>query len=652
MARNRTCLPWSRGAPASAGADASFFEHAPLRWPRPDSPEVSVFTPTEEAESHRRWRRAVLRERLSGPVFGAEHLGFGLSAAALATLLTPEREAGAGGEIDSRWRDDDPGGAGEVLAALRSAATAQQAADKPPPAAERADATHAFLDSGKDGAFSNPVSSRADNGLGVRRPAPRGSGGPPESRVASNAERADGAAAVRKAEQAPGDTAGRASLLAEGAPVVSGPMEANVVAVAIAAMKPNVPEAHEDRVQSEVRGAHAVKAAADQGWPPADASEQAKAKDAPSLAVEAKADPIRSQAEAPGQTVVKGIPATLDASSNHGHGSVMAAGAPTSQLEAKATDIPVAKAAQGHLPTEAAPLPANAKDVAAAAKDAAAAAQGHLPTEAAPLPANAKDIDAAKDIAATAKDAAAKDIDAAKDIAAAAKVDAAKDIAAAAKVDAADQAKQADLSGHSHNAAQHTDIPIHKDDAGLGKVLAALPAADTLSIHVPDLWPGDEAGPTKSHSFVAPHPEAAAVPVLHVTGLMGAKGEAQNIAATLPAESGSHGGDAAERSTPGSGEKGGAAVAPIKVQAHGGDAAHEAALPSTEKEHGSSQALTVQALTVDDALAAFSATGPEHVASPYGGGIAGKGLVLDSPAPMFSLSEDTRHSATGNWMLD
>jgi hypothetical protein len=532
-------------------------------------------------------------------VSGAEQLGFGLSAAALATLLTPEREAGAGGEIDSRWRDDDPGGAGEVLAALRSAATAQQAADKPAVTAKRAGATHAaFLETGEEGAVS-------------KQPAPRSSGGPFESRVASNAERADGAAAVRKAEQAPGDTAGRASLLAEGAPVVSGPMEANVVAVAIAAMKPNVPEAHEDRVQSEVRGAHAVKAAADQGWPPADASEQAKAKDAPSLAVEAKADPIRSQAEAPGQTVVKGIPATLDASSNHGHGSVMAAGAPTSQLEAKATDIPVAKAAQGHLPTEAAPLPANAKDVAAAAK-----------------------------------------VDAAKDIAAAAKVDAAKDIAAAAKVDAADQAKQADLSGHSHSAAQHTDIPIHKDDAGLGKVLAALPAADTLSIHVPDLWPGDEAGPTKSHSFVAPHPEAAAVPVLHVTGLMGAKGEAQNIAATLPAESGSHGGDAAERSTPGSGEKGGAAVAPIKVQAHGGDAAHEAALPSTEKEHGSSQALTVQALTVDDALAAFSATGPEHVASPYGGGIAGKGLVLDSPAPMFSLSEDTRHSATGNWMLD
>jgi hypothetical protein len=128
---------------------------------------------------------------------------------------------------------------------------------------------------------------------------------------------------------------------------------------------------------------------------------------------------------------------------------------------------------------------------------------------------------------------------------------------------------------------------------------------------------------------------------------MGAKGEAQNIAATLPAESGSHGGDAAERSTPGSGEKGGAAVAPIKVQAHGGDAAHEAASPSTEKEHGSGQALTV-----NDALAAFSATGPEHVASPYGGGIAGKGLVLDSPAPMSSVSEDTRHSATGNWMLD
>jgi hypothetical protein len=344
MARNRTCLPWSRGAPASAGADASFFEHAPLRWPRPDSPEVSVFTPTEEAESHRRWRRAVLRERLSGPVSGAEQLGFGLSAAALATLLTPEREAGAGGEIDSRWRDDDPGGAGEVLAALRSAATAQQAADKPPPAAERADATHAFLDSGKDGAFSNPVSSRADNGLGVRRPAPRGSGGPYESRVASNAERADGAAAVRKVEQAPGDTAGRAPLLAEGAPVFSGPMEANVIAAAIAAMGSDVPEAREDRAQPEAKGAHVAKAAADQGRAPADASGQAKAKDAQPAAVEAKADQRQGAAEASARDRAD-APLVIEAKAvaDHGRGAATAAEAPS---RAKAKDAPATSDAQ------------------------------------------------------------------------------------------------------------------------------------------------------------------------------------------------------------------------------------------------------------------------------------------------------------------
>lgn len=73
MARRiRTRLPWPRGRLAAGAADASFFEDDAKRWPRPDSPEVSVFSPAEEEESHKRWNRAMLRERFTGPVSGAE----------------------------------------------------------------------------------------------------------------------------------------------------------------------------------------------------------------------------------------------------------------------------------------------------------------------------------------------------------------------------------------------------------------------------------------------------------------------------------------------------------------------------------------------------------------------------------------------------
>ncbi|MBD0275647.1 MAG: hypothetical protein ICV73_27430, partial [Acetobacteraceae bacterium] len=81
--RTRTRMPWPRGRSA---ADASFFEDAPQRWPRRDSPDVSVFSPAEEAESHRRWNREILRERFHGPVSGADALGLGISAASLAAL--------------------------------------------------------------------------------------------------------------------------------------------------------------------------------------------------------------------------------------------------------------------------------------------------------------------------------------------------------------------------------------------------------------------------------------------------------------------------------------------------------------------------------------------------------------------------------------
>ena len=116
MARNRTRWFWTRERQAAAEPDAPFFEDAAKWRPRPDSPEVSLFTPAEEAESHRRWRRAMLRERLRGPVTEAERLGLGLSAAALAALAAAERQSREGAEFDEQ-RDDGSGDVGEVLRA-------------------------------------------------------------------------------------------------------------------------------------------------------------------------------------------------------------------------------------------------------------------------------------------------------------------------------------------------------------------------------------------------------------------------------------------------------------------------------------------------------------------------------------------------------
>ena len=103
--RTRTRLPWPRGRLAAGAHDASFFEDDAKRWPRPDSPEVSVFSPEEEAESHKRWNRAMLRERFTGPVSGAERLGLGFSAASLAALADLDQQSG-GDDGGGGWTDD------------------------------------------------------------------------------------------------------------------------------------------------------------------------------------------------------------------------------------------------------------------------------------------------------------------------------------------------------------------------------------------------------------------------------------------------------------------------------------------------------------------------------------------------------------------
>ncbi|MBD0273680.1 MAG: hypothetical protein ICV73_17345, partial [Acetobacteraceae bacterium] len=239
-----------------------------------------MFTPAEEAESHRRWRRAVLRERLTGPLSGAEQLGFGLSAAALTALVALEERSGADAEADRRTRDEGEE-AGEVFVALKSAAMGR-ANDKPALVGKPVGAAQAVPDTGGDHAFSTPVSSRSDNGLGVRRAAARGSGAPPEGRVAGGAERAD-FAPLRKADQAPGET--RAPQLAEGASfVLRAQVEAEVASMAIA-MAAALPEVREDQDEAEAKGT-GTKPGQGQTSPE---KPSAQAKDAPPAA-EAKAD--------------------------------------------------------------------------------------------------------------------------------------------------------------------------------------------------------------------------------------------------------------------------------------------------------------------------------------------------------------------------
>ena len=377
MARNRIRLPWGHGPPAPE-ADAPFLEHEPRRGLRPDSPEVSVFSPEQEAESHRRWRHTVLRERLSGPVTEAERLGLGLSAAALAALAAAERQVEADGEAASHG-NDDPEGAGDVFAALKSAALGQ-GASKPPVTAKPAGATHASLDTREDNAFSNPVSSKTDNGLGVRRVTARGSGAPLESR-AGGAERAE-VSVLRKVEQTSGEA--RVPLPSEGASaaVVRGALGAEVITVAIAAMASDLPEAREDRHQADTKGANAAAAKANQGQAPVEApSGQAEAKDAPAAA-EARAE--QRQGPAVGREKAGDAPAAAvqaKATADQGRGATEAPGR-TKANDGDAVDAAVvAEAGADRKAGAAAEAPVEAKAKAIASAVEAESGLGHKPAK-------------------------------------------------------------------------------------------------------------------------------------------------------------------------------------------------------------------------------------------------------------------------------
>jgi hypothetical protein len=385
MARNRSTprrLRWG----SSAAPDESFFEDEAGRWrPRPDSPEVSVFSPAEEAESDARWRRAVLRERFRGPVSGAELAGVGLSAAALAALVAElDRESNTGEEAQDREASDGS-------AARNGKVAAAELPDKP------AIVSKAFASTdpadGDDTPVSNPFSVRGDAALGARRATARGSGGGTlESRAAGGAERGDAAAAVlRKAEAAPADA--RAPSLAESTLAVRIPLEADVVTMAIA-MRADVPAAREGDRHAEARHPTATAAVAapakpEAGRPSGEAPGQAK--DAPPAA-DAKVADQQQQRQGPVEAVVR----------------------------EKAGDAPVvteakAFADKGRSAPESAAVRTTEKDAVAAAK---ADAGGHRSaSEPAPVEAKAKDAQAvAAELASSDKPAKALGQAKAKDV--------------------------------------------------------------------------------------------------------------------------------------------------------------------------------------------------------------------------------------------
>ena len=305
-------------------ADASFFEPATGAWrPRPDSPEVSVFTPEEEAESDRRWRQAVLRQKLRGPVTGAEQLGVGLSAAALAALTELERRPRTADGTGDGGRDaigvGNVGG-GSAAAAARKPAAGWQA-DKAPITSKAAGPMHSVVDSGSDVQVSNSVASRpaADSSAGGRRAAPRGSGGgpPPESRASGGGERADAGTTLRKPEQASAD--GRAPVFSEAAAVVRAPMEVEVAAVAIALRSDLTELGREIRDGGDAKGANAAKV--DHARVPAEASGPAKAKDGAAPVAESKQDGRGVPAEALAREKGGDAPVLAEKSVEQGRGA-------------------------------------------------------------------------------------------------------------------------------------------------------------------------------------------------------------------------------------------------------------------------------------------------------------------------------------------
>jgi hypothetical protein len=277
-----------------------------------------------------------------------------------------------------------------------------------------------------------------------------------------------------------------------------------------------------------VTGAKAVQVL---GAPVEAPTNQANAKDAP--AAGAKPAPSPASAEAPPHTAPKdALPAAADTAK-----AGVGLGVPEAAKQAtKAADtIPAvaeSKGAQdlgGHSDVPA--VLVKVKDVAADAP-APAQHQAEPPTSAkgAPVAVTAAIVpEAAKaEQAAHVADTGAPNAE-----------------QAAPPVEQPSQAKPADPPpAQAHDTAQH-DSAQHAD-ATAGAVPTVSPTADTINLHVTDLWPGTGQQPGQSQNNV-PHPEKAAQPVPHATDLVGANGEhgTSTVASADEGSSGGSGGGAA-----------------------------------------------------------------------------------------------------------
>jgi hypothetical protein len=246
-----------------------------------------------------------------------------------------------------------------------------------------------------------------------------------------------------------------------------------------------------------------------------------------------------------------------------------------------------------------------------------------------------------------------------------------------ASVDKARPPAEAASQAQAHEGAQATAASPSTGKgsvASADQVPAVLPGAETISIHVPDLWPGGADKPGKTESLV-PAPEKAAPLVLDAPDFTGATG-AQEAAAPAATKSGSTGGDAVSSITLGSGEKGGV---PDSVSAK--ENALAAATPSDAAGQVGAETPSLAKVGQDQAPAATSsarggptqghesgkpipfdgaaaldigAAAPSQGAAPPGGGTASKVSVPDGSDAATALAfplDGASHPVANDWLL-
>ena len=247
-----------------------------------------------------------------------------------------------------------------------------------------------------------------------------------------------------------------------------------------------------------------------------------------------------------------------------------------------------------------------------------------------------------------------------------------------ASVDKARPPAEAASQAQAHEGAQATAAspPTGKGSvASADQVPAVLPGAETISIHVPDLWPGGADKPGKTESLV-PAPEKAAPLVLDAPDFTGATGAQKEAAAPAATEGGSTGGDAVSSIALGSGEKG---EVPDSVSGKGNALA--AATPSDAAGKVGAETPSLAKIGQDQAPAATSsarggptqgqesgkpipfdgaaaldigAAAPSQGAAPPGGGTAGKASVPNGSDAATALAfplDGASHPVANDWLL-